>query len=275
MSDIVIVPLRYDGKDAESHELNLDALGESLRGAARILAVVGNFAVTGNCAMQSRAMDVRVVAREPRANCFTLEAVLQFAQQQGLLQGVVAPIVAAIIGLVIAKASNNKAEMKHLAATVEKLIDAMTQSNIAQRDQVLAIVDRMTDALRPAAKQLVAPVGRSCRQMKVGDAVTIDEATAAAIRGQEDDEVDAMREYTIQITELDLENRTAKVRLDDESNKRVRAVISDPAINVAGNAYAIAFAAQKPIRVQAKAVLREGEIRSLYVSDTMGEHPPG
>jgi len=267
--EIVVVPIRYDGMDAENHEINLDALGESLRGVARILAVTGHFAVTGAYVKQTRAMGVRVVAREPQANCFSISGVLQFAAQQGLFQGAVVPLIAGLVGLVIARASNNRAEMKHLAATVEKLIDAMTQSNAAHRDQLVAVVDRMTDALRPAARQMVAPVGRSCREMRLGGEVVVDEATAAAIRGQADDEVDAAREYIVQITELDLENRTAKVRITEESDRRVRAVISDPAVGVAGNAYAVAFAAQAPIRVQAKAVLRDGEIRSLYVSDTL------
>lgn len=269
MSDIVVVPIRYDGMDAENHEIGLDALGESLRGVARVLAVTGNFAVTGTYVKQVRAMDVRVVAREPKANCFTIQGVLQFAAQQGLLQGFAASLIPALIGYVVAKASNNKVEMKHLAATVEKLIEAMTQSNLAQRDQVLAVVDRMADALRPAAKQMVAPVGGSCREMRIAGDVLVDEATAAAIRGQEDDEVDAMRDYTIQITELDLENRTAKVRIADESEKRVRAIISDPAITVPGNPYATAFVAQSALAVRAKALLRDGEIRAIYVSDTV------
>lgn len=269
MSDIVVVPLRYDGLDAENHELSLDALGDSLKGAARMLAVVGNFAVTSRYVAQAPAMDVRVVAREPKANCFTLEAVLQFAQQQQLLQGGATVIISTVIGWVIARASNNKEEMKHLAASLDRAIDALAQNNADQKTQLLAIVDKIAEVLRPAARQLVAPLGRSCRQLKVGDIVTVDEATADAIRGGETDEVDQEREYTLLITELDLENRTAKARLDGLPERRVKAAITDPDIAP----YAAAFAAGTQLSVKAKAVLRDGEIRALYISNSLWSAP--
>jgi predicted DNA-binding transcriptional regulator len=268
VSDIVVVKLRYDGLDAEAHELDLSALGESLQGAAKVLGAAGTFATTGRLAIRRDAMDVRVVAREPQANCFSISAVLQFVQQQGLLQGGLTAIIAGVVSYVFAKASNNKDEMKLLSQSLEKAIEALSKGNSQTHDTLVSVVDRLADALRPAAKQVVAPIGRSCRQLTVGDDLVIDEATAAAIRGRDDDEVDAMREYLIQITELDLENRTAKVRLGDGSPGRIRAVISDPAIATLGNPYARAFSSQENIKVQAKAVLREGEIRSLFVSDT-------
>lgn len=40
------IPIRYDGKDAERHEIELSALADSLKGLSRILAVAGNFAAT-------------------------------------------------------------------------------------------------------------------------------------------------------------------------------------------------------------------------------------
>lgn len=266
MSEILVVAIRYDGMDAEGHEISLDALGQSLRGAARLLAVTGNFAVTGRYVTQVRSMDVRVVAREPKANCFSIQAVLQFAQQHGLLQGAVM-LIPAIIGLVIANAANNHQEMKHLSVTVSKLIDVVAQNNQAQREQFVAIVDRMTDALRPAAKQMVAPVGRTCSSMRIFE-TTVDEATAAAIRGQPDDSVDELRRYVVQITELDLENRTAKVRLEGIDEKRVRAVITDPALAYSQNNYVSSFASRASIAVSAKAVIREGGIYCLYISDS-------
>lgn len=263
MSDIVVVPLRYDGLDAEQHELDLDALGESLRGAARILGVVGHFATSGQYVMQARSMGVRVIAREPKANCYTLETVLQFAQQQGLLQGAVAPIVGAVVGLVIAKASNNRAEMKHLAASLNKALEMLAQNNADQREQLVAVVEKMTSALRPAARMLVAPVGRSCREMRVGPDVVIDQPTAAAIRGEPSDEVDQERSYALLLTELDLESRTAKIRLENDPDRRIKAHITDPVITP----YAQAFADQVQIEVRAKAVMREGEIRAIYISN--------
>src|SRR5690606_32905616 len=121
---------------------------ESLKGAARILAVVGNFAVTGRYVAQAPAMDVRVVAREPRANCFTLDAVLQFAQQQGLLQGGIGALISAVIGYVIARASNSKDEMKHLAASLDKAIDVLAQKGTDERAQFLGLIEKLVESLK-------------------------------------------------------------------------------------------------------------------------------
>lgn len=269
MSELLTVPLRYDGLDAEAHEIDLAALGLSLQGAARILAVTGNFATTGKYVSKRPAMDIRVVAREPRANCFTLEAILQFAQQQGLFQGGIGAILSALVTWLVARASNNKEEMKHLADSLNKAIEALSLDSADSRGQTMAVIDKMIEALRPAAKQMVAPIGRSCRQMSVGDYVVIDEATAEAIRGEDGDEVDQERQYEVLITELDLEKRTAKVRLDDKSEKRIRAIITDPAINIDGNAYASAFVMRRLIKVMAKSVLRDDEIRMLFISNSL------
>lgn len=263
MSEILVVPLRYDGLDAEQHELRLDALGDSIKGAARILSVVGNFAVTSRHVHQSQMMDVRVVAREPRANCFTIEAVLQFAQQHQLLQGFATITVTSLFAWIIAKSSNNKVEMKLLSENLSRAIDGLAQGNVDQKAQLLAVVDKMADALKPATRQLVAPIGRSCRQLSVGGVAVIDEATAEAIRGDANVEVDEERDYTVLITELDLEKMTAKVRLSQDSEHRIRAVITDPDIGP----YALAFAEQRSLDVRAKAILREGHVRALYVSN--------
>jgi hypothetical protein len=56
--------------------------------------------------------------------------------------------------------------------------------------------------------------------------------------------------------------------LPDDSEKRISAEISDPAVAIPNNAYATAFAARRPLKVRAKAVLKAGEIDKLHISDT-------
>jgi hypothetical protein len=40
------VRIRYDGLDADNHEIELSLLSESLHGISRIISVCSNFAVT-------------------------------------------------------------------------------------------------------------------------------------------------------------------------------------------------------------------------------------
>jgi uncharacterized membrane-anchored protein YhcB (DUF1043 family) len=270
-----IVPIRYDGLDAERHQIELLLLGESLEGVARILGVTGHFLATGTYAKQIQALDVRVYVAEPKANCFSLSAVIEFTKQQQLLAGVAGVVLGPLIGWIIARASNNKAEMKALKDSLDKAVHHLAQQNTELVPRLLRTVEKMADSLRPSVRAAVAPVGKSCAQMSLGHDAVIDEATAQAIRAVGADEVTEERSWTVRITELDWETASAKIRFEDDGAEegRFRAVITDPAIGVCDNAYVKALAAQTPIKVRGKATLREGEIQVLYVSNT--ESRPG
>ncbi|WP_445978271.1 DUF7946 domain-containing protein [Stenotrophomonas muris] len=262
--DIAVVPIRYDGGDAANHQIELNVLGESLQGMARILAVTGNFAATGEYAKQYQAMNVKVLVKEPRANCYTLDAVIQFAQQQQLFSGVAGPLIGGLVGWIFSRASGKKEEMKMLKDALDKVL-AMQSSN---QDRLHATLDKMADSLRPAVRQAVAPVGRTCTTMTVGGGMyVVDEATADAIRAGGELEVGLERVWELWISELDRENSTAKVRLVDDDSKRIKAKITDPLGATIPSPYAAALAAGSVIKVKGKAVMKDGEIDCLYISD--------
>ena len=268
-SEIAIIPIRYDGLDAEQHQIDLGALGESLQGMAKVLGVVGHYAVTGKYAKQVQALDVRVVAHEePKANCYRIDAALQFVQQHGLLQGAAAALVTAVVGWIIAKNSNKTAEMKMLKDSLDKAIHEMAQGNQATIQSLTQTLERVVEGTRPALRKAVAPVGHTCSSMTIGDGGTIDIPTAEAIRAESPDEVDTERQYVVRITELDLESESGKVRLDGvDEDLRIPARITDPAFAVLGNVYTSAFISQAPLRVTAKATIRDGNITKLFISN--------
>lgn len=262
-SEIALVPIRYDGGDAAHHQIELNVLGESLQGMARILAVTGNFAATGQYAKQYQAMDVKVLVNEPKANCYKLEAVIQFAQQQQLFSGLAAPLIAALVGWIFSRAAGNKQEMKMLKDALDKVL-AMQSEN---QERLHGTLEKMADALRPAVRQAIAPIGKSCTSMTVGGGYVVDEAKAAAIRSAGDIDVGEERVWELTISELDREASSAKVRLVDDDSKRVRAKITDPLGATVPSPYASALATGSLIRVKAKAVMKDGEIDCLYISD--------
>jgi hypothetical protein len=70
---------------------------------------------------------------------------------------------------------------------------------------------------------------------------------------------------------MDRETASAKIRFVDDENqddRRVKAVITDPAFGVFDSPYIRSFASQTEIRVRGKATLRDGEIQALYISNT-------
>lgn len=261
--NLALIPIRYDGGDAARHEIELHVLGESLQGMARVLAVTGNFVATGDFTKRYQAMDVRVLVKEPKANCYTLDAIITFAQQQQLFSGFAGPIVIGLVTWIFSRASGKKEEMKMLKDALDKLL-AMQSDN---QDKLHATLEKMADSLRPAVRQAVAPVGKSCTQMTVAGKYVVDEATAEAIRSSGDVEVGTERSWELTISELDSENSTAKVRLIDDDSRRIKAKITDPLASTVPNPYASALAHGTMIKVKGKAVLKDGEIDTLYISD--------
>lgn len=265
-----IVPIRYDGLDAERHQIDLNLLGESLQGAGRILATVGHFVATQQYQRQLQTLDVKVYVDEPKANCWTIPAMLTFAKEQQLFAGIAAVVLAPILTWIFAKASNDRAEMKAVKDSLDKAIAQLAGQNSELIPKLLATVDKLAESLRPSVRSMVAPIGRTCTHVTVGGAPPIDPIKATAIRAPVPDEVTHERAWDIVITEMDHEGSTAKVRLVDENgmdDRRVKAVITDPLLEILGNPYVQAFAAHAEIRVRGKAVLRDGEIQTLHISD--------
>lgn len=268
---LAIVPIRYDGMDAEQHQIELSSLGESLQGMARVLAVSGHFVVTQEYVKQYQAHEVRVLVGEPKANCFLIHAVIEFAQQQQLFSGAGGAALGAILTWLFARASNKREEMKAIKDSLDRAIQLMAGNNHDDVQRLLSTVEKMADALRPAIRDAVKPVGRTCTQMTIDGNVVVDQASADAIRSEAMDEVTAEKTWKVRITELDVESGTAKVRLDDEAqqDRRIKAVITDPSAKMLANAYAQALLSQTDIEVRGKATLRDGEIAQLYISNTV------
>lgn len=275
------ISLRYDGLDAENHEIDLACLGESLKGFSKILATAGNFAVTQRYSKNVAGQDVKVYAKEARANCFTLDAVLNFVGQSQLFSGAVGSILGALIPYIFSRNSQKKEEMKLLKDSLDKAIEALGNKDRATIDGLLAVIDKMAGELRPSVRQAVSPIGNTCREIRVTtncghNPARIDEEDKAVIDRLNDDEVIGLREYKVFITEFDAQRTTAKViLLDDDSGRRVPAEINDPSVRKAGNPYITALnaylesqgAGSACITVTAKASVKKGNISKLYIAD--------
>ncbi|MEA4369571.1 hypothetical protein VBR21_27135, partial [Klebsiella pneumoniae] len=75
------ISLRYDGKDALNHEIDLNCLGESLKGFSKVLSTAASFSATQKYSKYIYYQEVKVFARDAKANSFTLEAALNVVPQ--------------------------------------------------------------------------------------------------------------------------------------------------------------------------------------------------
>lgn len=263
------IVIRYDGKDAENHILNLHSLGESIQGSARIIATCAHFLVTFKYTKQLQAHDVTVVAKEPEANCFELTVLIEKALQSHFLTGIGGSALTALISYIIAKQSNSTKEMKHLKEVALKALESAAGKNDKTVEKLLSTIEKMASGLRASSRKAVGPVGEYCDTMKIGDqtAIPIDKAKKDAIISQEDEEIIEAKTYNLLFTEIDLENQTGKVRLTGEDSNRLNVAITDPIINKRGNDYVEALALKNNIKVRAKAAQKDGDIVKLYISE--------
>lgn len=267
------IVVRYDGLDADRHEIEMSALADSIKGLARIFAVAGNFAATQRYIQHKDAMAVRVVAAAPRPHCFEFLATIQWASQNPLIATTVGGLFVVLVSWIFKRAAGRREEMKNLRGALETAIKELGTKDQATVDRLLDTVDKMADALRPAAKQAVAPIGESVRTLTITGAkadrpLVVDEAEKAAIVSEVPLEVGEERTYHVLITELDMLSGNCHMSFADEPESKIAGRITDPAFASPNNKYALALAAKQVLAVRAKATLRDGEIDRLHISDT-------
>lgn len=273
--EMMEVPVTYDGKAAEEHKIDLYALGGSLQGVARILAVASHFVVTGEYAKQFGTQEVKVYAREPQAKCFEVSAIIEFAKQHQIFSGFGAALFGGVVSYIVAKTSGNREEMKLLSERLEQAIQELGNRDQKVIDRMLSTIERMADGLRPSVRMAVEPIGAECDTLTIGrksdvGKTVIDKATRDAILSDDNTSITEMRDWEVVFTELDKESQTGKVRLvGDETNTRIRAEVHDPAFLLSDNSYLNSYAHDRAITIKAKALLKDGEIDRLYVSDAV------
>jgi len=261
------ISIRYEGGDAVEHAIDLNQLGVSLQGFARILAVCGNFVETGKYNKQFDSLSVKVIAKEPdQHHCYEVVAYVQsILTSANFWSGTGGAALSAIIAYVLSRRSGE--EMKHL----KDALDLAIGQNASINEKLIATIDKMADALRPAARNATYPIGRTCQRVDLysGNSriANLDQSSQDSFSQSSGNEITATRKWVGLISELDVRTGTCKVSLGD-SDSRVQAEITDPIRMAPNNPYALALAAQVKIEFLAKAEVDEDrEIVKLYISD--------
>lgn len=264
--------VRYDGLDAEKHEIDLFEFGKSAQGLAKIIATVADFSITGNYQDDKRNLCCKITIKEPKANCFSFMAIIHHIDKSPTLTtfaGVSgASIFVGILAFVWSIIAGKKEEMKALKESLNTAIVQLGRRDDSQR--LIEAVEKMALALVPAAKQAVAPIGVSCETMKFGDGkeyhTTLNEDDRDVIYGEIFDVSDE-EEYRVLISEFDMKNRTCKISLKDDLMRRFSAKVTDPQAELANNKYVSAMNSKSIVTIKAKTKMVGDKIREFVVSD--------
>lgn len=264
--------IRYDGLDADQHQIEIDDLAASLKGIGRIIGVVATFAVTQRLAQHRDARPIRVLVGPPKDNCLTFLAVMHWVDQHQTISGIASGLIVTLIGYVFSRAAGKTAEMKHLKELATEAIKQLGNRDEAVIARLLDTVDKMADTLKPSARQAVRPVGSTASQMSIGSmdspatAVVVDKITRDAIEADAPPEIGNEARISVRFVEMNLDSRGCRIAMGSDEEQRFAAEITDPELLVPNNAYATAFAAQTELTVRAKPTLRDGEIDRWYIS---------
>lgn len=266
------ISIRYEGRLAASHEMDLWQLGESIQGFAKTIAVAANFAYTGSPAVHMDALKVQVMATPTEEHhCFEVSAVIRplFESKEFWIgaMGAAATIFAPIITYILS--SRKSEEMKHLS---DALKQAMT-GNHAVTERLVGTIEKLAEALNPSVRKALGPIGKSCNSIDIyegGEKIhSMDSTTKASFANVGSKVADHTKVFTGVISEFDMANGSCKVLLDGAA-ERIAAKVVDPVFSNANNPYVLSMAAQQQIKFLAKYELdSDGNMVKLHIFDTL------
>ena len=261
--------IRFEGREADAHLLDLRKLAESLAGVEQIINI-GLFSILrGDLPKHSKRLPLVVRASMPRRGSFEMEVFLAIGQ---VLLGSFPEKISFYLEIF----------WKYLSLVLLDMGDRANESRYHSRDLYLLLREIESNRheeqmemlnsqkLLSAAKQVVSPIGTSCERIifQTNEGETeIDIRMATAIRSKNSIRTGGMEKFRIRVLGFSHHNKRLKVSLTGKENN-ISAQVRDPAFDHVPNIYTTAATNQEWLEVKAKARrLNDGEIKELYIFD--------
>lgn len=296
MSEIIIVSpfaVTYDGNDADQHIISARPLGESIIGASKLYTATAHYCMFGTIPRGNYKKEFECFAMPAKEKCFEYHVFIAAIANEYALHG---EIYKEGLGFIFSHAIEaiKKIWLKPTETTqvTEMFIELMKQQsrdnasvqtvlanglskandNLASlQSKLIDTLPQIANATRHHGRMLVAPIGNSCTSISqfsnTPQVITIAEAEADVIRGNNDMEVDEMQKFNCKrITEINVENGHCIMDIEGFT-ELVTGKISDPNLEKANNIYTKSLNSQSSFVISAKPVKRNGVVQKLYVSD--------
>lgn len=284
MADDLTFSFAYDGRSATGHVVDMGELGHGLIGMNRIMSA--GIVVLGETRFPKRKerLPVALQVSTPAAGSVEIFGQLAPAAAQiplfwDLITSGKAKTAMEFAAYVLKWRGGRKAEaeahkenmLEHLRITEA----ARDRESARVHDTIRRAMDLIAQAparLAPAAREAVAPVGRSAETLALpleGSApALIDPAMADAIRSSGDLTVGDQERLVIDVDGIVMHNRTLKIaRLDGAGF--MSAVVTDPTFDLPSNLYIEALTSKRRLVVDAKRTLRDGRLERLHISNAV------
>ncbi|SAK50623.1 hypothetical protein AWB80_01484 [Caballeronia pedi] len=301
---LCVLSVRYEGNDTASHEIDLNQLGVSIQGFASVFALCANTLATGRLILQLDALDVRVVALPvAEHHCFEVLAMVKsMATSRDLWSGAFGAVLAVVVQYVLSRRDQDQMkflsealqgqtkymnEALHALQSQSKSMNEALQNQSKHMNEALqqslqhnqhnfetlkALADKLADALRPAARQALSPIDRSCQRIDLyaegKQFMTLDSDHKRAFSPGAGMVTEHLEPYVGVISQFDMTTGACRLTLEGATS-RIPAIVVDPIFDRPNNRYVKAMTSADPIRFLAKAELDdEGNPIRLYISDT-------
>lgn len=285
--------IAYTGKDADEHTVDALLLGDSVIGAAKLYSAVIHYTMFGYVPRGNYKKEYRCYAQASRENCYEFWFFVATAAYQGSVDaGLHKDAVKFVFARILDALKSAWIRPKRMDETVETLVELLKQDSAHRRDveivlanglnqandNLASLASKLVDTLpalaevtRSPARQLVAPVGPSCRELTQLNntqlSTVISEPEAEVIRGKGDMEVEEMvRLRCNRISEINLESGHCILEIEGYE-RPVKGMIADPALKTPKNIYTRALDEQSGFYVSAKPIKKNGELYQLHIAD--------
>lgn len=280
--------IKFEGRDADRHTVDMRLLGRSLMGFDRIISDGVILLSERRLPKHGERAKLIVKAKEPQAGSTEIIAFVQERTELLLLGWKLfsdsgGEIVWDWVSFVLEYYVGHKSKAdKHLDAIMEtqRLHLAARDASEARFVEELGAARRdamaLVEKLAVPAIHATAPVGPSTRSVSFATQrslpTVVDEPMADAIRARGELEVGDLQAMVLTADGWVYHIRVLNVHHPELPGRFLSAKVRDPIAEQEGNAYAAAALEKATIRVQAKPAYRAGQLEAIYIMDYEGRY---
>ena len=275
------IPIAYRGLYADDHLVDAQQFGQSIASAGQIANSICHQFLFENVTHDPRSYQVRFFVGTSKKNGLIQEII---AVMNSGSMPVFAPVllktgkifIERMFDAVIAHTLKKPSDMgkaldtiRDMAAQHHEFATQVHQGQMRDKKWLRALVEHVVSENRAPLRALPSPVGKTVRQMQIGDKSTgpiIDEPAADVLRSHDLLEIGEATKYEVKIVGVFKTNGTCRVRIG-QTDCVVPGKIVDPVLDTPHNVYTAALDQDVPILVTAKPTLKDGRVHRLYILD--------